>query len=806
MVDISIYTVGGTVQAGNGIYIPRQADEELFELCCAAKFAYVLTARQMGKSSLMIRTAERLEAEGTHSVIIDLTSLGTQVTVEAWYLGLLTIMGGQLDLETDIVEWWNAKSHLGVTQRLIMFFKEILLAEIKGSVVVFVDEIDTTLSLDFTDDFFAAIRHLYTSRAREPDLHRLSFILIGVATPSDLIRDPQRTPFNIGQQVDLTDFTFEEALPLSDGLGLQKETAESAIQQILEWTSGHPYLTQRICQELSHRLSSARKNSGHDYLNTLNIAAVVHDLFLGIKSQQDNNLRFIRDMLTRRATSLVDVLTTYREIVQAKNPVYDDEQSLIKSHLKLSGVVHRQNNQLQVRNLIYEKVFNEKWIKENFPILLPPLRPSFAVGIVTAISIGTIRALGLLQGAKLVSFDAMMKVRPSEPMDEHIIIVGINNYDLDQMGIETEPGSGTGNQHNLREKRISNQTISDLLEKLYQHNPSAVGLNVFVGPDQYERLHYSRLVETLETRKNFFLINKILPPNTVFPPKEISQRVMEQQVAFSDIPMDSDNLIRRAFLGAYLPDNTPTEVNDNPFVLAFPMRLANMYLNAKGYGLENYPRDPKTISFRSSESGKYTALFRLRPNFSRYTGYSDIADSQILLNPRVSKSPFHVVSLHEVMTDQINPRILEGKIVLIGFLDDDSFKLPVSTISSKLTMSSEKPGLMSGVEFQAHATSQIVNAVLEGRNLVRISYEFEYLWISGWSLIGGIAGWYFQKSWQFLQTIFLSLPALYTCCHLALIFLGLWLPLVPPILSFIVASTVVFSLPKARKVLKDRKT
>ena len=64
-VESGIYTVGGTVQANQkGLYIPRCADQELLNLCRQSKFAYVLTPRQMGKSSLMIRTAERLIDEG----------------------------------------------------------------------------------------------------------------------------------------------------------------------------------------------------------------------------------------------------------------------------------------------------------------------------------------------------------------------------------------------------------------------------------------------------------------------------------------------------------------------------------------------------------------------------------------------------------------------------------------------------------------------------------------------------------------------------------------------------------------------
>jgi hypothetical protein len=104
-----------------------------------------------------------------------------------------------------------------------------------------------TLSLDFTDDFFAAIRYLYVARASDSEFHRLSFVLIGVATPGDLIRDPKRTPFNIGQRVDLTDFTFEEAKPLGEGLGLTTNEVQQVLRWMLEWTGGHPYLSQRLC-------------------------------------------------------------------------------------------------------------------------------------------------------------------------------------------------------------------------------------------------------------------------------------------------------------------------------------------------------------------------------------------------------------------------------------------------------------------------------------------------------------------------------------------------------------------------------
>jgi len=223
MSDRVIYTVGGTVQAGGGTYISRDADEELLRLCRSGEFCYVLTARQMGKSSLMVATREHLAAEGIRSVEIDLTEMGSKLsglTAEQWYLGLMDLIIDQLDLDVDYMAWWDERAHLGPTQRLSQFLRQVVLERVSEPVVIFIDEIESTLKLDFTDDFFAAIRACYNARARDPVFKRLSFVLLGVATPSDLISDPQRTPFNIGRRMDLTDFTNREAIPLAAGLDL----------------------------------------------------------------------------------------------------------------------------------------------------------------------------------------------------------------------------------------------------------------------------------------------------------------------------------------------------------------------------------------------------------------------------------------------------------------------------------------------------------------------------------------------------------------------------------------------------------
>jgi AAA-like domain len=196
-----VYVTGGTVQAG-GIYVRRAADDQLFAACRRGGLAYVLNSRQVGKSSLMIHAAERLLEEGGRVAIIDFTTLGANLTADEWYRGIVRAVAEQLELELEGGAWWDSQAGLGGTERFARFFREALERLPGQRVTIFFDEIDTTLALPFrgraTDDFFAAIRGLHLERAQDPGMARLGIVLIGAATPSDLIENPDRTPFNLG--------------------------------------------------------------------------------------------------------------------------------------------------------------------------------------------------------------------------------------------------------------------------------------------------------------------------------------------------------------------------------------------------------------------------------------------------------------------------------------------------------------------------------------------------------------------------------------------------------------------------------
>ncbi len=322
----SFFITGGTVPPDAASYVVRGADDELYRSVREGEFCSILTTRQMGKSSLVARTAHRFRDEDVNVAVVDLTDIGKprgDAAEEQWYQGIARIVARELELKINLKGWWADRSNLSAVHRWTEFIREVILGGTIGRFVIFIDEIDSTLGLPFADDFFAAIRACYNHRARDPRYNDLTFVLVGVATPSELIADTSRTPFNIGRKIELTDFTSEEARPFAEVLSHDGSDGAATFSRILDWTGGHPYLTQSLCDLVVSEPPGGPTGERVDRV-------VEREFLASGADKEEKNLQFVRNFLTARPERARRLLRLYRRI-RRSDRVADDPRLPITS-------------------------------------------------------------------------------------------------------------------------------------------------------------------------------------------------------------------------------------------------------------------------------------------------------------------------------------------------------------------------------------------------------------------------------------------------------------------------------------------
>lgn len=393
--------------------------------------------------------------------------------------------------------------------------------------------------------------------------------------------------------------------------------------------------------------------------------------------------------------------------------------------------------------------WNWKKIKSEFAVWQVGLLPGLL--IFTAVVIA--RLTGSIQFFELVMLDNFLRLRPPEAMDERIVIVGITEKDIQKA--KTYP--------------IPDKNIANLLEKIREYQPAAIGLDIFRDVPVQPGTERLNAIFSDEFNDDIFAIEKVLKDRdgyTIAPPRNIHP----DMVGFADLIPDKDGYIRRSILDISHGQPEPR--------LSLSLLLAAHYLqnHDSKLVLESGRKDPGATRFGSME------FTRFQSNSGGYINAED-AENQILLNYRNSNKPFRFISAGEVEKGKlqngtnINREWFKNRIVLVGIT-----ALSVKDVISSSAVRGINPALVYGVEAQAHATSQIISAVLDGRPLLQVwSDGWEYIWILAWGVVGISLGRFLQSPWKIMLVLLISSGFLISLCY-GLIIIGWWVPIVPSII------------------------
>ncbi len=358
------FSVGVPLHAVRPGYIRRPADDILYETLISGNNAHVIAPDRSGKSSLIAATSARLQNNGCKVAVLDLQQISERDGGSdggRWYYSIAYRILRQLRLKVDLQTWWQDKSILSNRQRLVEFYIEVILQNVQDRVVVLVDEIQCTADLPFATHLLASIRAAHNARATEPEFSRLNFALFGECDPSSLLPDPALSPFAVSRQIDLDDFERRDLDIFATELNLSAADAAAALDRIYYWTSGQPYLSQKLARSITRERVSGDIAGHVDRIAMQQLAgrAALHS--------EPHMSHIHRKVVTDKKN--YEALLNFYGRLRKGVPVAEDPDSKLQRRLLAIGlIVIDEYGFLKVRNRVYETVFTARWANENLPI------------------------------------------------------------------------------------------------------------------------------------------------------------------------------------------------------------------------------------------------------------------------------------------------------------------------------------------------------------------------------------------------------------------------------------------------------
>jgi WD40 repeat protein len=358
------FNVGAPLHAVRPGYIQRPADSLLFDTIVAGNYANVIAPGRTGKTSLIAATSARLQNNGFKVAVLDLAQISERdgdSDAGRWYYSIAYRLSRQLRLKTDLQTWWQDHSILSNRQRLVEFYAQIVLQNIPERIVIFIDEIQCVADLSFAEHLLASVRAAHNARTTEPEFNRLSFVIVGECDQQGLVSDPQLSPFPVATEIRLGDFSRDDLDVFANELNLSSADAARALDRVYYWTSGQPYLSQKLCRAISREQLDGDIDEHVDRL-------AMHRLGGRAAISSEPHMSHLHRAVTRDRKNYESMLTTYGKVRKGMRVEYDPDSPRHRQLLALGLLVPDQKGMLQIRNRLYGSVFTARWANENLPL------------------------------------------------------------------------------------------------------------------------------------------------------------------------------------------------------------------------------------------------------------------------------------------------------------------------------------------------------------------------------------------------------------------------------------------------------
>ena len=327
----------GQVPLGSPFYIERPSIESICYRAILKPGALlrIKAPKQMGKTSLMARVMERAAKENCQTVYLDMAAIDLPAlsNIDKFLRCFCLIVGRQLKLENQLDEYWDEEL-LSSSNNCTAYFEEYLFSEIKGDLVLGLDEVDRLFSYPALAEDFLAMLRSWHEKAKNQSVWKRSRLIVAHATEVYIDLDMNQSPFNVGVPIELLDFAPEQVEDLARRQGL--EPSECPVEKLTAMVGGHPGLVRLALYEIAIQNATLEQ-----ILQDAPTEAGIyrHHLRRHLETLQKNPL-------------LAEAL---KQVIDSPEPVKLDPIQIYKLHSM--GLVERQHDRALPRCNLYREYF-----------------------------------------------------------------------------------------------------------------------------------------------------------------------------------------------------------------------------------------------------------------------------------------------------------------------------------------------------------------------------------------------------------------------------------------------------------------